>query len=424
MEKIITIIGGGYVGLVTAACLSHLNHNTTVIEIFPEKVAAINRAEPPIYEDGLDTLLKTHIFANLRATTQYTPVQTSDVIFIAVGTPPNPDGSANLSYITAAAETIADELVKSHAEYPVIVVKSTVPPGTTKNLVEPIIRRKNPDLSFGICMNPEFLREGRAVKDFLHPDRIIVGSSDPKTIRIMHELYTGIAAPIIDVDPTAAEMIKYTSNALLATKISFANEIGNLCKQLGVNVYEVMAGVGMDSRVSPKFLNAGCGFGGSCFPKDVSALASIAREHGVTPTLLNAVLAVNDSQPLRMVELLETRIGSLSGKRIAVLGLAFKDNTDDVRESRSIPVIEALRRKGAVPVLFDPMAMATMKAVFPDEEYAPSAAAALTHADGCLVMTEWPEFAKLSSEFDAMRERVIIDGRHILTIDDAEGICW
>lgn len=420
----LTIVGGGYVGLVTAACLSHLNHNTTVIEIFPEKVAAINCAEPPIYEDGLDTLLKTHIFANLRATTQYTPVQTSDVIFIAVGTPPNPDGSANLSYITAAAETIADELVKSHAEYPVIVVKSTVPPGTTKNLVEPIIRRKNPDLSFGICMNPEFLREGRAVKDFLHPDRIIVGSSDPKTIRIMHELYTGIAAPIIDVDPTAAEMIKYTSNALLATKISFANEIGNLCKQLGINVYEVMAGVGMDSRVSPKFLNAGCGFGGSCFPKDVSALASIAREHGVTPTLLNAVLAVNDSQPLRMVELLETRIGSLSGKRIAVLGLAFKDNTDDVRESRSIPVIEALRRKGAVPVLFDPMAMATMKAVFPDEEYAPSAAAALTHADGCLVMTEWPEFAKLSSEFDAMRERVIIDGRHILTIDDAEGICW
>ena len=424
MEKIITIIGGGYVGLVTAACLSHLNHNTTVIEIFPEKVAAINHAEPPIYEDGLDTLLKTHISANLRATTQYTPVQTSDVIFIAVGTPPNPDGSANLSYITAAVEAIADELAKSHAEYPVIVVKSTVPPGTTKNLVEPIIRRKNPDLSFGICMNPEFLREGRAVKDFLHPDRIIVGSSDPKTIRIMHELYTGIAAPIIDVDPTAAEMIKYTSNALLATKISFANEIGNLCKQLGINVYEVMAGVGMDSRVSPKFLNAGCGFGGSCFPKDVSALASIAREHGVTPTLLNAVLAVNDSQPLRMVELLETRLGSLSGKRIAVLGLAFKDNTDDVRESRSIPVIEALRRKGAVPVLFDPMAMDTMKAVFPDEEYASSAAAALTHADGCLVMTEWPEFAKLSSEFDAMRERVIIDGRHILTIDDAEGICW
>lgn len=420
----LTLIGGGYVGLVTAACLSHLNYNTTVIEIFPEKVAAINRAEPPIYEDGLDTLLKTHISANLRATTQYTPVQTSDVIFIAVGTPPNPDGSANLSYIIAAAEAIADELAKSHAEYPVIVVKSTVPPGTTKNVVEPIIRRKNPDLSFGICMNPEFLREGRAVEDFLHPDRIVVGSSDPKTIRIMHELYTGIAAPIIDVDPTAAEMIKYTSNALLATKISFANEIGNLCKQLGVNVYEVMAGVGMDSRVSPKFLNAGCGFGGSCFPKDVSALASIAREHGVTPTLLNAVLAVNDSQPLRMVELLETRIGSLSGKRIAVLGLAFKDNTDDVRESRSIPVIEALRRKGAVPVLFDPMAMDTMKAVFPDEEYASSAAAALTHADGCLVMTEWPEFAKLGSEFDAMRERVIIDGRHILTIDDAEGICW
>lgn len=411
-------------GLVSAACLSHLHHNTTVIEVFPDKVAAINNATPPIYEDGLEFLLKTHIHKNLRATTEYTAIQTSDVIFIAVGTPPNPDGSANLSYISAAAEAIADELAKAHTEYPIIVVKSTVPPGTTKNIVEPIIRKKNPALTFGICMNPEFLREGRAIEDFLHPDRIIIGSSDPKTIEVMHDLYKGIDAPILDVDPTAAEMIKYTSNALLATKISFANEIGNLCKQIGINVYEVMAGVGMDSRVSPKFLNAGAGFGGSCFPKDVSALASIAQDHGVEPTLLNAVLSVNDHQPLRMVDLLEKKIGSLSGKKISILGLAFKDNTDDVRESRAIPVIAELIRKGAVPVLFDPMAMDTMRVVYPDANYAASAADALIDADGCLVMTEWPEFAELGKEFDAMKERVIIDGRHILTTDDAEGICW
>ncbi|MDU9375483.1 UDP-glucose 6-dehydrogenase YwqF [Methanocorpusculaceae archaeon Sp1] len=421
---VITVIGGGYVGLVTAVCLSHLGHSLHIIDIDINKVSAINRADPIIYEYGLTEYLKKLVGNSLTASTSFDLVGRSDVILIAVGTPSNPDGSANLSYLIAAAETIADELSKNHKNYPIIVVKSTVPPGTTKNIVEPIIRKKNPDLSFGICMNPEFLREGRAIEDFLHPDRIVIGGSDPQTIRVMHDLYKDIDAPIIDVDPTAAEMIKYASNALLATKISFANEIGNLCKQLGINVYEVMKGVGMDSRVSPKFLNAGAGFGGSCFPKDVSALAFIAKNHGVEPSLLNAVLAVNDLQPLRMIDLLENKIGSLSGKRIAVLGLAFKDNTDDVRESRSILVIEELFRKNAVPVLFDPMAMDTMKTVFPDAEYTDSAASALCDADGCLVMTEWPEFAKLDKEFDAMKERVIIDGRHILTIDDAEGICW
>ena len=338
----VTIIGGGYVGLGTGACLSTLGHHITIVEIFPEKVEAINNAVPPIYEEGLEDILTSHVGQNLTASTTYESVQTADAVFIAVGTPPNPDGSANLTYIKQAAENIADELAKAHSEYPVVVVKSTVPPGTTRDVVCKTIREKLPDLKFGCCMNPEFLREGRAVFDFMNPDRIVIGTANARAAEIMHNLYAGIDAPILDVEPTAAEMIKYTSNALLAAKISFANEIGNLCKKIGVDVYEVMKGVGMDSRVSPKFLNAGAGFGGSCFPKDVSALADIIRKENLEPVFLDAVLKVNDLQPLRMISLLEEKIGELSGKRIAVLGLAFKDNTDDIRESRSIPVIEKL----------------------------------------------------------------------------------
>ena len=420
----ISIIGGGYVGLVTGACLSTLNHSVTIIEILPKKVEAINCAVSPIYEEGLENILKEHVGKNLRASTTYESIQTADAVFIAVGTPPNPDGSANLTYIKQAAENIANELTKAHTEYPVVVVKSTVPPGTTRDVVCKTIHDKLPMLEFGCCMNPEFLREGRAVFDFMHPDRIVVGTTETKTAEIIHQIYSGIDAPILDVEPTAAEMIKYTSNALLAAKISFANEIGNLCKKLGVDVYEVMKGVGMDSRVSPKFLNAGAGFGGSCFPKDVSALADIIRKENLEPVFLDAVLKVNDLQPLRMISLLEEKIGNLSGKRIAVLGLAFKDNTDDIRESRSIPVIEKLLAAGSKPVCYDPMATEAMKKLFPNAEYVSSASDALREADGCLVMTEWAEFMILDKEFDLMKNRAIIDGRHILSIPDAEGICW
>ena len=420
----ISIIGGGYVGLVTGACLSTLSHSVTIIEIFPKKVEAINCAVSPIYEEGLENILKEHVGKNLRASTTYESIQSADAVFIAVGTPPNPDGSANLTYIKQATENIADELAKAHTEYPVVVVKSTVPPGTTRDIVCKTIHDKLPMLEFGCCMNPEFLREGRAVFDFMHPDRIVVGTTETKTAEIIHQIYSGIDAPILDVEPTAAEMIKYTSNALIAAKISFANEIGNLCKKLGVDVYEVMKGVGMDSRVSPKFLNGGAGFGGSCFPKDVSALANIIRKENLEPVFLDAVLKVNDLQPLRMISLLEEKIGNLSGKRIAVLGLAFKDNTDDIRESRSIPVIEKLLAAGSKPVCYDPMATEAMKKLFPNAEYVSSASDALREADGCLVMTEWAEFMILDKEFDLMKNRAIIDGRHILSIPDAEGICW
>jgi len=420
----VTIIGGGYVGLVTGACLAHLNHTVTIIDIDKTKVDAINNAKSPIYEEGLDVLLKEHIGKNLKASLEYASIQTSDIVFITVGTPPNADGSSNLSYIISAAENIAKEYLIGHTQHPIVVIKSTVPPGTTENIVRKTIHECIPEVNVGYCMNPEFLREGRAIADFFEPDRIIIGSSDQVVIDKIKELYENLDAPILVTGSTAAEMIKYTANAFLATKISFSNEIGNLCKKLNVDVYEVMKGVGLDHRISPFFLNAGAGFGGSCFPKDVSSLASMIAQNDLDPVLLKAVLSINSNQPEKMILLLKKRLISVSGKRIAVLGLAFKDNTDDIRESRSIPVIEMLLSEGAVPVCYDPKATENMMRVFPYLMYCNSAKDALKDADGCLVMTEWSEFAELDAEFSLMKNRIIIDGRHILTIPDAEGVCW
>jgi UDPglucose 6-dehydrogenase len=273
-------------------------------------------------------------------------------------------------------------------------------------------------------MNPEFLREGRAIEDFRNPDRIVIGNNRPRAGDRVAEVYQKFSAPLVRTGLAAAEMIKYTSNAFLATKISFSNEIGNICKELGIDVYEVMKGVGLDQRIGPKFLDAGAGFGGSCFPKDVSSLAVLAGRAGIDPKILRAVLGVNEYQPYRLVTLLEKKTGNLSGKRIAVIGLAFKDNTDDVRDSRAIPVIQELLKKGARVVAFDPMAGPNMKKVFPAIEYTGTAGEALKGADGCLVMTEWPEFSLLDHEFDGMKKRIIIEGRRILTCDDREGICW
>lgn len=421
----ISVVGGGYVGLVTGTCFAELGHEVTIIEIDPDKVRAINNGKTPIYEKGLEELLKQNAGSRLYASTGYESVATAGIVFISVGTPPKPDGSANLSYIEAASISIGEAL-KNTPAYCVVVVKSTVPPGTTEKIVKPAVIRasgKNEN-EIGFAMNPEFLREGRAVEDFLHPDRIVIGSSDLRAGNRVAEVYQDITAPVLRTGLTAAEMIKYTSNAFLATKISFSNEIGNICKNLGIDVYEVMNGVGIDSRIGPLFLNAGAGFGGSCFPKDVSALVSLAKEAGENPVLLQSVLAVNEQQPHRMVALLEKRLGTLAGKRIAVLGLAFKDNTDDIRDSRAIPVIQELVQKGARVAAYDPMAVTNMRHIFPSIEYCSSAADALTGADGCLVMTEWPEFSRLDKEFDRMKHPVIIEGRRILSRKGVEGICW
>ena len=422
----ITIIGSGYVGLITGICLAERGNAVTVVDIDEKKVAAINAAKPPIYEQGLQELLKKHIGLKFNASTSYTSVSESDVIFIAVGTPPLPDGSADLQYIRTAAEQIGIALSKKHVKDPVVVVKSTVPPTTTRDIVYPAVAKhmKEP---FGYCMNPEFLREGKAIEDFMHPDRIVIGSDDEQVIVKMKQVYAGFDAPILVTSPTAAEMIKYAANAMLATRISFSNEIGNVCKKLGIDVYEVMRGVGLDNRIGPAFLNAGVGFGGSCFPKDVSALASLATSVEVDPILLHSVIKVNDNQPSVMMALLEERIHDFAGKQIAVLGLAFKDNTDDIRESRAICIIELLREKGAHIRCYDPMAMEEVKHLFPASQeilYMSSAADALNGADACLVMTEWPEFTKLNTEFSHMKTQIIIDGRHILNIPHAEGLCW
>ena len=422
----ITIIGSGYVGLITGVCLAEHGHTVTVVDIDEQKVRSINAGETPIYEEGLQELLVKHVGMKLHASTSYASVSDSDVIFIAVGTPPLPDGSADLQYITSAAEQIGSTLQERHVEYPVVVVKSTVPPTTTRDIVYPAIQKymKEP---FGYCMNPEFLREGRAIGDFMHPDRIVIGSHDEQSIARMKQVYAALDSPMLVTSPTAAEMIKYAANAMLATRISFSNEIGNVCKKLGIDVYEVMRGVGLDNRIGPAFLNAGVGFGGSCFPKDVSALAALATQYGIDPILLHAVIKVNDNQPSVMMALLEERISDLAGMQIAVLGLAFKDNTDDIRESRALRIIELLRRKGACIRCYDPMAMEQVKCIFPASEeisYMSSAGDALDGADACLVMTEWPEFTELDTEFSRMKGHIIIDGRHILRIPHAEGLCW
>ncbi len=421
----VSVIGGGYVGLVTGACLASRNTEVTIIDCDPTKVAAINRKEPPIYEEGLQEILKDCVGVTLSASETYDSVPDADLIYVCVGTPEGADGSADLSYIRQAA-TEAGRRMQESRKYQVLVVKSTVPPGTVEYIVKPAVLaasgKAEGEIGFG--MNPEFLREGRAVRDFLNPDRIVLGADSDDAYCRMASLYESFDVPQIRTSLVAAEMIKYTSNAFLATKISFSNEIGNICKQLGLDVYEVMAAVGLDSRIGPLFLNAGAGFGGSCFPKDVMALVHLAAAAGVDPIILKAVLAVNDSQPGRMIRLLQERCGDLAGKRIAVLGLAFKDNTDDIRESRAIPAIQLLKDAGAYVTAYDPMAATAMSQVFPDIEYCMTAAAALSGADGALIMTEWPEFCTLSEEFSLMKRQIIIDGRHMVTGPGVEGVCW
>ncbi|ABN56141.1 MULTISPECIES: UDP-glucose dehydrogenase family protein [Methanoculleus] len=419
----ITVVGGGYVGLVTGACFAELGHTVDIVEIDARKAAAINAGRAPIHERGLDMLLERHAGERLSAGTDYGPVAEADLSFVCVGTPPAADGSADLSMVAAASRSIGEALRDGNGLH-TVVVKSTVPPGTTAGLVVPAILEHSGRNEIGFAMNPEFLREGRAVEDFLHPDRIVIGSRDDRSGEAVAAVYRGLSAPVVRCGLTAAEMIKYASNALLATKISFSNEVGNVCKRLGIDVYEVMEGVGMDHRVSPHFLSAGAGFGGSCFPKDVAALVSLAESLGEEPALLRSVLDVNDRQPLRLVGLLEEKIGDLAGKRVAVLGLAFKDNTDDIRESRAIPVIAELLRRGAAVAAYDPLAVPSMRRVFPGIDYAASAADALRGADACLVMTEWPEFSDLNGEFDLMKSRVVIEGRRILSCGGKEGICW
>ena len=419
----VSIIGTGYVGTVTGACLAELGHDVICVDIDQQKVDWINAGIAPIHEPGLSELLKKHAEIRLRATTDYNDaIPNSDLTFICVGTPSGEDGRIDLSIVRSASKSIGKALSDKRS-YHVVVVKSTVVPETTEKVVAPLVRGEN----VGIAMNPEFLREGKAVYDFMNPDKIVVGG-DPRAVEMVASLYEGIPCEITRTDIRTAEMIKYANNSFLAAKISFANEIGNICKKLGIDVYDVMSAIGKDFRISEHFLNAGAGFGGSCFPKDVRALIGKAEELGYDPMLLNAVIEVNEEQPIRMVKLLVEHIGDLRNRRIAVLGLAFKNDTDDIRESRSIPVITELLNLGAQVSAYDPLAELNMRKIFPEIDYCKSALDALNGADACLIMTEWDEFRSLDKEFDAMKNLVVIDGRRVVSLDHGrgiyEGICW
>lgn len=426
----ISIIGTGYVGTVTGACFAHLGNEVICVDVDPKRVESINRGVPPIYEEGLDELLKAHAGKNLSATLDYDyAVGNSDVSFICVPTPTDESGKIDLRFVREASRSIGERL-KVKDSYHVVVVKSTVVPQTTQQVVTPILEEasgKKAGLDFGVGMNPEFLREGKAVHDFMHPDRIVIGGDDPKALGIIKGLYSGYSCPILEVDTKTAEMIKYVSNAFLATKISFSNEVGNICKRLGIDTYKVMEGVGLDARISPYFLNSGLGFGGSCFPKDVKALIGKASEIDYEPILLKTVLKVNDGQPHMLISLLKKHVPDLKDKRIAVLGLAFKNDTDDIRESRAIPVIGSLLAEGAKVAAYDPMATENMKKVYPNIEYAKTADKALEGADACIIATEWAEFKKLDS-FKSMRKPVVIDGRRMVDPRGKgiiyEGLCW
>ncbi len=427
----ISIIGTGYVGLSTGVGFAVKGNEVVCVDIDEKKVEKINSGIPPIYEPKLDDYLKKVLKeGKLKATTDLKDaVEKTDVSFICVGTPSREDGSIDLTYIESAAKAIGEAL-KTKGGYHVVVVKSTVVPGTTESVVIPNLKKfsgKGPN-EIGVCMNPEFLREGKALEDFLNPDRIVIGSIDKKSGDTAEKVYGNFKAPVLRTDLKTAEMIKYASNAFLATKISFANEIGNICKRLGIDVYEVMKGVGLDHRISPSFLNAGCGYGGSCFPKDVEALINKAKDLGYEPKLLQEVHSLNKRQKVSMVGHLEEKLGDLKGKTVCVLGLAFKPDSDDIREASSISIISKLLERGAKVKAYDPKAMENMKKLFPDIEYAKGAKEAIEGSDACLILTDWEEFKRLEAkDFEGMKGNVIIEGRKVLDrnkVSGFEGICW
>jgi len=414
----ISIIGTGYVGLVSGVGFASKGHDVTCVDIVEEKVNMINEGKPPIYEKGLDELLKEVVEnKKLSATTDTVKaVKDTDITFICVGTPSREEGSIDISGIEQAAKDI-EKALKKKEDYHVICVKSTVVPGTTDQKVLPILEKSGKKVGddFGLGMNPEFLREGIALNDFLEPDRIVIGGWNERSIKTIKNCYKDFDAPKLESNIRTAEMIKYTSNALLATKISFANEMSRLAEKIGVDVYDVMDGVGLDHRINRDFLNAGCGFGGSCFPKDVKAILDQAEKHGVDSKILKAVLDVNKTQPIHTVELLEDKMGDLTGKRISVLGLAFKGGTDDIRETRALPIVKELIEKGARVVGYDPEAADNFSELVDDMELADSIEDALRDSDACIIQNDWSEFKKLkSNDFEPMKNKLIIDARRLL----------
>jgi len=417
----LSIIGTGYVGLVSGVCFAELGHRVLCVDTVREKVESINAGEPPIFEEGLEEMLRRHLSrGTFRATTDYGEVAGTDITFLCVGTPSLEDGSLDLRYVRRATEDLGKALRGKMGRH-TVVVKSTVPPNTTRDVVGPLLAKASGKglEEIGLAMNPEFLKEGMAVRDFLSPDRVVIGATDDRTFAEVASLYEGLETKVLRTDPSTAEMIKMASNAFLAARISLVNELGNLCKALGLDFRKVAEGVGMDPRIGPLFLRAGCGFGGSCFPKDVRSVRALARSLGVRTDMLDATLSVNERQPRRMVELLERRM-EVYGSTIAVLGLAFKPGTDDIREASSLTVVSELLRKGAKVRAYDPQAMPAFRKAFPQVTYCSSAKECLKGADAALILTEWNEFAD-PTLYGSM---LVIDGRGVTKTNNYEGICW
>ncbi len=419
----ICMIGTGYVGLVTGACLAEFGMNLVCVDNDLEKVALLQKGEVSIYEPGLDDLVKKNMKeGRLRFSSNLEEgVISSLVIFIAVGTPPKEDGSADLS----AVESVARKIAESMDGYKVVVVKSTVPVGTNRWLKQLIQNHQGRLIPFDVVSNPEFLREGSAVQDFMRPDRVAIGAESEQAVAIMKDIYSALylnETPFVITSPETAEMIKYATNAFLATKVTFINEIANLCERVGADVHHVARAMGLDGRIGRKFLHPGPGYGGSCFPKDTRALSRLAQERGYTFKILDSVIEVNEKQKLRMADKIEEKVGGLEGKTIGVLGLSFKPNTNDIRESSSIIIVQALLKKGAKVKAYDPAAMEEARALFPEIGFGKDAYDVAEGCDALVLATEWNQFRRL----DLLRVKallktpIFIDLRNVYEPDQME----
>lgn len=426
----IAIVGTGYVGLVSGACFAEMGIDVTCVDIDPEKIKCLLNGEIPIYEPGLDDLVKRNVEAGrLHFTTDLTTcLDNVEVVFSAVGTPPDEDGSADLQYVLEVARTFGQHIKK----YTILVTKSTVPVGTAKKVkavIEEELTERGEQIDFEVASNPEFLKEGAAIKDFMSPDRVVVGVESDRAKKVMERLYRPFQMNnyrLYFMDIPSAEMTKYAANAMLATRISFMNDIANLCDLVGANVDMVRKGIGADTRIGSKFLYPGCGYGGSCFPKDVKALARTAREYGYTMGVIEAVEAVNERQKEIVVKKLQDKLGTLRGKTIALWGLAFKPETDDMREAPALVVIEKLLEAGASVKVYDPVAMDECRRRIGDRVvYCKDMYDVVIDADALAVLTEWKEFRIPSWSVikRVMKQPVLVDGRNIYSKDEviAEG---
>jgi UDPglucose 6-dehydrogenase len=409
----ICVIGTGYVGLVTGSVFADLGNEVVCVDKDERKVAMLRRGEMPIYEPGLEEMVARNV-ADHRlcfSTEIEEAVTRSEVVFICVGTPPKENGDPDMSYVEEAAKSIARALDR----YKVVVNKSTVPVGTGEFVREIIIRNRRRDVDFDVVSNPEFLREGSAISDTLNPDRIVIGAPNQVVAMKILELYAPLERPMLITDVASAEMIKYASNAFLATKISFINAVANICEAAGADVVQVMKGMGYDQRIGAAFLQAGLGYGGSCFPKDSLALIQTAEKYGYDFELLKSVVKINCDQASRFMDRLESALGSLEGKTVGILGLAFKPNTDDMREAKSVEIIGRLLASGATVRAYDPIAIDKTKEIFPHITYCENAYETANDADAVVLVTEWNEFKFLNMERlkEAMRGSVLFDGRNV-----------